>query len=454
MKRFFLFTLLAAFLAVGFTSCSKDKTGTPEAPEIGSIENAQDGMEMKVGESITFTANMTTPEEEVIYRWTVDNQQVGTEKAYTFTPTAVGPYAIQLSVLNESGYDSEVFTVNVVLYKSGFFVLNEGSYGKTMGTVDYFANAETRTPKVYQTANPGKELGNTTEYGVNWNGNYYFVSKQGRTLVKASASDFKDQGEFLAVVLGSEADGRSFAGINENFGVYTTSEGAYIVDLNAFKSTKYLEGSKGTGSTGMSAQCGGAIAAGNYIFVINVEDGVLVYSKSDFSLVRSALCPAHIGFVKSKDGNIWASDGPKLYCINPNTLAVTETALPSGVEVYTDQWAWKPAMFDASATENALYFASSIVNGYSVEVRDIYRYKIGDASSLARPFAKGGATDFLYGGGFRVNPENGDIVATFTGVSWGDNQNKLVVFDGQTGAEKSRKTYEDYVYPAMVIFNN
>lgn len=454
MKRFFLFTLLAAFLAVGFTSCSKEKVNDPDAPVIGSIENAEDGMEMKVGESIVFTANMTTPEEESSYRWTVDNQTVGSKASYTFTPASIGQYAIQLLVINGSGYDKKEFTVNVVLYKGGFFVLNEGSYGRTMGTVDYFADANTRTPKVYQAANPGKELGNTTEYGVNWNGNYYFVSKQGRTLVKASATSFKDQGTFVASVTGSEADGRSFAGIDENYGVYTTSEGAYVVDLNAFKSTKYLEGSKGTGTTGMSAQCGGAITAGNYIFVINVEDGVLVYSKNDFSLVRSDLCPAHIGFVKSKDGNIWASDGPKLYCINPNTLVVTETVLPSGVEVYTDQWAWKPAMFDASATENALYFASSVLNGYSVEVRDIYRYKIGDASSLAQPFAKGGAADFLYGGGFRVNPENGDIVATFTGVSWGDNQNKLVVFDGQTGAEKSRKTYEDYVYPAMVIFNN
>lgn len=451
MKKFFLFTMFAAVLAAGFTSCSKDKAGDPDAPVIGSIENAENGMVMKVGESIVFTANMTTPEDEASYRWTVDNQSVATTRSYTFTPTASGQYAIQLTALNGSGFDSDVFTVNVVLYKGGFFVLNEGSFNKTMGSVDYFADANTRTPKVYRAANPGKELGNTTEYGLNWNGNYYFVSKQGRTLVKASASDFKDQGEFAAAIAGSEADGRSFAGINENYGVYTTSEGAYIVDLNAFKSTKYLEGSKGTGSTGMSAQCGGAITAGNYIFVINIEDGVLVYSKSDYSLVRSDLCPAHIGFVKSKDGNIWASDGAKLYSINPSTLAVTETELPSGLAVYTDQWAWKPAMFDASATENVLYFASA---GANFEVRDIYKYKIGDASSLAQPFAKGGATDFLYGGGFRVNPENGDIVATFTGESWGDNQNKLVVFDGQTGAEKSRMTYEEYVFPAMVLFNN
>ena len=186
----------------------------------------------------------------------------------------------------------------------------------------------------------------------------------------------------------------------------------------------------------MSAQCGGAITAGDYIFVINVKDGVYVYSKADRSLVRSeVLCPAHIGFVQSKDGNIWASDGPSLYCINPKTLAVTKTDLPEGLEVYTDQWAWKPAMFDASATENVLYFASA---GENYAVHDIYRYQIGDASSLAQPFASGGENDFLYGGGFRVDPVSGDLVATFVGVSWGDNQNRLVVFDGKTGAEKSR----------------
>lgn len=447
MKKFFSLILLAAVWAAGFTSCSKDDF---DLPVIEGIENAEDGMEMAVGESVTFRAQMSLAE-ETSYRWTLNDQKVSASDSYTFTPTAAGEYTIRLTAVNPSGGDMQEFTVKVVMFRGGFFVINEGSFGRTMGSVDYFADPQTRRAKIYQTANPGKELGNTTDYAAKWYGNYYFVSKQDRTLVKASADDFKDAGEFTAAVEDSDADGRSFAGIDRHTGVYTTNRGAFIVDLDAFKSVAYLEGSKGVGQSGMSAQCGGAIVAGDYIFVINVADGVYVYSKSDYSLVQTdVLCPAHIGFVQTKDGKIWASDGPTLYAIDPVTLAVTETTLPDGLAVYTDQWAWKPAMFDASATENALFFASA--DGY--DVQKIYKYEIGNASSLAQPFAQGGASDYLYGGGFRVDPTNGDLVATFTGVSWGDNQNKLVVFDGKTGAEKSRLEYEEYVFPAMVLFND
>ena len=37
-------------------------------------------------------------------------------------------------------------------------------------------------------------------------------------------------------------------------------------------------------------------------------------------------------------------------------------------------------------------------------------------------FVQGGATDFLYGAGIQVDPSTGDVLASFTGVSWGDNK--------------------------------
>lgn len=379
--------------------------------------------------------------------WSGDKVAEG--KTYTFTPDKTGSFEVVFIAVNSIGRDEVKFSVNVVKYKGGFFIVNEGSFGRTMGTVDYFADASSRTPAVYKAANPGKELGNTTDYGALWNGNYYFVSKQGRKLVKASEADFKDQGEFTPGVQGADADGRSFAGVDANHGVYTTANGAYIVDLNTFTGIKYLEGSKGSGTTGMSAQCGAAVTEGDYIFVINIKDGVLVYSKADYSFIKN-LCPAHIGFVKSKDGSLWASDGGSLYRINTSSLSVVKTDLPEGLSVYTDRWAWKPAIFAASSSENALFFGCA--DGY--EVKKIYKYEIGNASSLSQPFAQGGATDFLYGAGIQVDPSTGDVLASFTGVSWGDNKNKLVVFDGKTGAEKSRFEYEEYVFPAMIIFND
>ena len=445
MKKFLMSVILCGVWAAGFTSCSKDDV--PEAPQIQAIENVEEGLTLAVGQSLAFTATVV-PAEETRYQWTVNGREVSTALSYTFQAEQGGEYVLKFTATNVSGTDSREFTVNVVLYKGGFFVINEGWFGHEMGSVDYFADANTRTEAVYSAANPGKELGNTTEFGAKWYGNYYFVSKQGRRLVKAAGADFKDAGEYVAAVADSDADGRSFAGIDENYGVYTTAKGAYVVDLKTMRSIKYLEGSKGAARV---SQCGGAIAAGNYVFVINTKDGVYVYSKSDYSQVRTeVLCPATIGFVRTRDGKIWASDGPSLYCIDPSNLSVSKTDLPDGLKVYTDRWAWKPAMVDASSTQDVLYFASATGNN----VQNIYRYRIGDPASLAEPFAKGGASDFLSGGGFRVDPVSGDLVALFTGTSWGDNHNRLVVFDGASGAEKSRLTYEHYLYPALVVFNN
>lgn len=447
MKKSKVFAVLLAVFALAMASCSKED-GPSYAPQIGEVENAVDGMKLKTGESVTFAAKMVS-EDQTSFAWLLDGDKVAEGKTYTFTPDNTGSFEFTFIAINSIGRDEVKFSVDVVKYKGGFFIVNEGSFGHTMGSIDYFADASSRTPGVYKAANPGKELGNTTEYGALWNGNYYFVSKQSRTLVKASAADFKDQGEFTPGVEGADDEGRSFAGVDANHGVYTTRNGAYIVDLNTFTGIKYLEGSKGSGTTGMSAQCGGAVTEGDYIFVINVEDGVMVYSKADYSFVKK-LCPAHIGFVKSKDGSLWASDGASLYKINASSLSVVKTDLPEGLAVYTDQWAWKPAMFAASPSENALFFASA--DGFNVQ--KIYKYVIGDASSLSQPFVQGGANDFLYGGGIHVDPSTGDIVATFTSVSWGDNNNKLVVFDGKTGAEKSRFEYQEYVYPAMILFND
>ena len=143
--------ILAAALAVGFMSCSKEDD--PDIPAIAGIENAEDNLSMAVGESITFTASVT-PTEQTEYQWRLDGQEVSTELAYTFAPKQTGEYILKFTATNVSGTDSREFTVSVVLYKGGFFVINEGSFGRTMGSVDYFADASTRTPHVYQTANP------------------------------------------------------------------------------------------------------------------------------------------------------------------------------------------------------------------------------------------------------------------------------------------------------------
>ena len=161
MKKFLMSVILCGVWAAGFTSCSKDDV--PEAPQIQAIENVEESLTLAVGQSLAFTATVV-PAEETRYQWTVNGREVSTALSYTFQAEQGGEYVLKFTATNVSGTDSREFTVNVVLYKGGFFVINEGWFGHEMGSVDYFADANTRTEAVYSAANPGKELGNTTEF--------------------------------------------------------------------------------------------------------------------------------------------------------------------------------------------------------------------------------------------------------------------------------------------------
>lgn len=383
------------------------------------------------------------PAEKVKYKWVLDGDSLANTPTFEFMATKADSYKLEFYVSNSSGVASKSLTIIVKSFLGGFFIVNEGWFGHDNGSVNYFNHISYHLEKnIYSNVNAPLEMGNTTCYGSIWNNSIYLVSKQGRRLVVCDVMTFKEQG-FLAEL--GDGDGRAFAGISNSLGVVTTGKGAYLLNLSPLSIGALLDGSEG-------AQCGGVYATDKYVFVIHQDKGILIYDTKSFALVKQH-ANGEVGFARTIDGNLWAAQANSLIKIDPVTLEINEVAMPNGISINNSWGAWNAGPLCASAKENALYFTKS---GMWSGGHEIYRYKVGDLSSLSSVFATSSATDdAFYGSGIGVDPVSGDIIATMVKDGFGENyqDNRLVIFNGATGAEKSRTLFQGYWFPAMVVFN-
>lgn len=325
-------------------------------------------------------------------------------------------------------------TVDPPFLTTGFHIVNEGNMKPPLGSFTTYSYA---TNQVAQ--NPDLEFGTTTCYAEKWLGKIYFVSKQGKRLVVVDEKTMTKVG-----LIEDMPDGRAFVGVDENIGVLTTNEGAYRLNIKTLELGKVLDQTNGV-------ECGGITVVGDYLFIIQKKVGILVYDiKKDFAFVKE-LGMASVGFVMTKDGSLWAANTNELLKINPATLTTEKTILPEGVMIRNNWGGWNKGSLAASMRENVLWFtkAASEWGGGN----EIYRYEIGNISSLNKPFIKStDAEDDFYGSGIAVDPTRDIIIAIFT-KKYAYSDNRLVFFDSKTGVEKKRTLYEGFYFPGMIIFN-
>lgn len=315
------------------------------------------------------------------------------------------------------------------------YIYNEGQFGKSMGSINIL------TPGATSIETTNTAFGNTTSHGSQWMGRLYFVSKQGKRFVGIDEKTFTEIG-----YIEDMKDGRAFAGIDATRGVITTAAGAYIVDLEKFKIGQMLEGTD-------KAQCGGVFVMNDNIFLIHRNEGIFVYDiKADYKLIKK-LGKASVGFTLMKGGSLWAANTTELIRINTKTLTAERITLPTGVLI-PDTWgAWNQGSLLAVPNEYSLYFTNkkSTFGGSN----SIYKYRLGDASSLEQPFATSTVDgQSFYGSGIGIDPISGNIIGTLVQDGWGDNYkyNSVVEFDAKTGKEIRRIDYEGFYFPSGMIF--
>ncbi|MCW3462042.1 DUF5074 domain-containing protein [Chitinophaga nivalis] len=426
--------ILAIIGILGFSACQKKDNETSFiTPNVGQgIKNGRDTFYL--GESRALSpelANVKNP----TFLWLVNGTVVSKDSLYTFTPTEPGDYTISYKISSGNSYNFWYYRFKVLgKYADGFFIVNEGWFGHDLGGVNFYRNGEdTIHQNVFNRENPGKTLGKTTQFGAVYNNRLYLVSKEG-PLVVTDVNNMQETGRIAQL----PASGNAFCGVDNNTGLVSTLDGVYQINLQTL-----TVGNKISGITG---QAGGMIKAGNYVFVMVENAGIVVLNATDFSIVRT-LPKADAGISQTPDGTIWAGGGKLLYAINPQTLAVTTTNVP--FDVYGSWGGWNATMFSTSTKEVAVFVGKT--NPWGAGGDEVYKYTVGNPASLNQPFIKLPTKMVLYGAAVRYNPGNNTVVVTAV-HSENYQQNTLYIYDAYSGALLKQVAYNGYFFPAIPVF--
>ena len=301
-------------------------------------------------------------------------------------------------------------------YTRGIIYVNEDWYGHQNSTLNHLLPDDPDGNywhyRIFQTENPGHELGCTNQYGAIWKGRLYLIAKQERdpgaditggriTVADARTLKMLHQAERIDPS-GAQCDGRGFVGVDEHKGYVSTSNGVWILDLDTYEITGQVSGTSNpnagddkpnTDPTGSlyHGQCGMMVAAEGRVFVAHQQYGMLVVDPgadkvTDVLSMDIVEKGAGIGsIVRSKDGILWLSVAknkqgtgatlPYLVRVDPATLDHEVVRVPDGMYPPANSWyAWTPDSFVASAQHNVLYWKGGPNRWFSGT--RIYRYDI------------------------------------------------------------------------------
>lgn len=379
-----------------------------------------------------------------------------------------------------------------VEYTDGSFFVNEDWYGHQNSTVNFLSTAGEWSYRIFQKANPGKELGCTSQYGTIYGGRFYIVSKQekdpgasvvGSRLAVCDAKTMKCLKEHQTIATNAEgesiADGRSFLGVNETKGYIGTSNGIWVYNMETGEIGGQIEGTGNPNASGYGqlyhAQIGTMIRTEDYVFAIHQQDGLKIIDPESDKLIKTIAPPVYekngrstqSGFgsiVQSKDGNLWISMAantsgnggtlPFVLKMDPVSFEADTIQIPNdaGIEDIPNSWyAWTVDGFCASTQENKIYWAGNNGNSW-FKGRRIFSYDI-DKQEFAKTydFEEMPGNWILYGAGFRIHPVSDELYCSIFHEFQDPTYEAVRI--GNTGellAEYPMIT--NYWFPAMPVF--
>ena len=343
---------------------------------------------------------------------------------------------------------------NVSDYTDGVFILNEDWFGHCNSTINFLYPNGEFAYRIFQKENPGHELGATAQFGTIF-GDYMFITakqdqdpgaeiKGGRfNVVDAKTMKVKTQIPNIG-----DGDGRAFVGINDSTGYIGTNEGVYMFDINKLEVGEKLKGSSSNGGL-YNGQVGMMVRTKTYVYAVQQSKGVLVIDPRTNEIIK-VIDGEYSTLAQSKDGNVWVGGKHNFLCINPETEEESFVPLPADRTVPDSWYAWTAGVLCASTQENALFWTKG--GGFN-SGNEIFKYEIGNPSSLDKPFftipEKG---RILYAGaGLRVSPDNKLYLSVFE--EFGSVNYWQYVIDAKTGKQLAcYKMDSHYWFPAMHIF--
>lgn len=392
---------------------------------------------------------------------------------------------------------------------SGVYILNEDWFGHRNSTLMHLSETGQFSYDLIgnNPNNEGKSLGCTSQFAAFYNGRLYVISKQdqdsgessavrgGRIVVVDPATHeiLFSQDTIFTINGVSAADGRAFVGVNPHKGYISTSNGIFVFDLDNYTingriagtENPLIQGGEVSNTDGLGPlyhnQCGSMIAAGDYVFAVFQDHGILVIDPTT-DTIKQIFPGCFSTITLSKDQRVWAArntetdyqsypygmagewwKGNELIAIQPNTL-VTDTVNfleEFGLEdVMVEQswYAWNAGSLCASTIDNSLFFAYND-NVWSWFTRShIYRYDI-DTNELYEIYDTTADDNYIYGAGIRVDPRLDQLwVSCYVGSNISTNNFVFYALDINLDSETFGipiATYtpiKNYWYPAMFLF--
>lgn len=346
--------------------------------------------------------------------------------------------------------DDNVTYLNTEDPVSGIYFVNEGWFGHEKGSINILTKQGSLIYNAYQKANPGEELGVTTQYGTIYGDNFYILSKQGKRIVVADAKTLR----FKAGIDNIGADVRAFLGVDEKTAYISTADGIVLFNIQGF--------AKGNKIVGTSGQVGTMVRVEDYVFAVKASE-IIIIDAITHTVKETISGKGLSSIVQSKDGSVWVGGTSKLIKINPYTLEREEIALTNQA-VNTAWGAWNAGSFSASIRHNVLYWAKS--NSWGVGT-DIIRYDI-DNNTFNNTFYTlpktddGSTNQVFYGAGLRVDPATDNLVITSRKNGYGESykQNWIHIVNGTTGELITTKQVKNdagedhYWFPALPVFED
>ena len=379
-------------------------------------------------------------------------------------------------------------------YSKGIIWVNEDWYGPQNSTLNQLLpddpDANWWNYRVFQTENPGYELGCTNQYGAYWNGRIYLIAKQekdpgatitGGRITIADGRSLKLIKQLQTIdPTGVQCDGRGFVGVDANKGYVSTSNGVWILDLNSLEITGKVQGTDNPNAGGDNdrpnddptgslyyGQSGMMVRAAGKIFVAHQQYGLLVVDPEQdrvTSYISMDIVTEGAGIgsvVRSKDGMLWLSVATntngtgsvidKLVRVDPTTLATDVVDLPDDICGPANSWyAWTPDAFVASSATNHLYWKGGKNQWFSGQY--IYKFDCDSRqASLLIDLGADGENWNIYGCSLGVDPVTDDLyMALFH--QFGD---PTYVTRRYTSAGVKVRDYEmirNYWFPSLPLF--
>lgn len=328
-------------------------------------------------------------------------------------------------------------------YSNGFFIITEGSYGQTSGTIQFYAyGADTVSTKVYEKENPGKTTSNTArtstlQFATVYRKKLYLISKMNGPVIKLDAGTLKEEARYNQ----ETSNWRSLIGIKNNEGLISADDGVYTVNLSTLTPQYKL-------TSVSAANTGDMLKAGNYVYILQ-SNGAKIISADNYSFVKG-FTNINRGFAATPNGKVWASTGSRLLAIDKN-LDTSGIALPVSIGSFGLD---APTRITASSKENAVFYHSGA---------NIYKYIDGNPSSLDQPFITVDIAPFMVYGAIRYDQNKDYIVVNgVAGYGAASGVNYLLIYNASTGAlvkkiqygnDGSIVDFNHIYFPGLAVFH-